>query len=160
MRLSLDIDGQKEFDRFFIRFDRKLSDLEPVWDDVRDTLWEIEAEQFESEGAAGGKRWQELSARYKVQKINRYGQKPILEASGRLKRAMTSKTSDTIYQKSRDAMYLGTSLKYARYHQDGGKNLPQREVIKLSDSQKTKLQKGFQRGLIRELRRGGIYFDD
>lgn len=160
MRLTLDIDGKPAFDRFFIRFDRKLSDLTPVWDDLRDAFWEVEAEQFDSEGAAGGKKWKDLSKRYKAQKIKRYGAKPILHATGALRAAMTSKTSDTIYQKDRNSMILGTSLKYAIYHQRGGGNLPQREVIRFSESQKTKLQKGFQRGLIKELRKGGTYFDD
>lgn len=159
-RITLEVDGVAEFDRTFKRMDAQFDDLTPIWDDVRNAFWEIEKEQFASEGAAGryGK-WQKLSDRYEAQKQKQYPGKPILERTGKLKSSLTGQTSDTVYQKDKKNMAVGTSLKYAGFHHRGAGKLPKRAIIAFSGKQKNYLQKEIQKGLVRDLRKGGIYVE-
>lgn len=161
MRISLEIDGKAQFDRTFHRMGRQLRDLSNIWPDMRDEVWRIEDEQFDSEGAAGQSgRWKPLSERYRARKAKKYGRRGILVRTGRLKRAMTGKTADTVYQTSPSEMVLGTNLRYALFHQRGSGKLPKREIYSFSDTQKRRLQKTIQKGLVRELRAGGVYVED
>lgn len=158
-RIILSIEGEAEFDREFSRLDASFSDLTPIWPDVRDKFWDIEKEQFDSEGSAGryGK-WKKLTARYNAQKIARFGSGlKIMHATGDLRASLTGQTSNTIYRTSKDEITIGTELKYAGYHHRGDGNLPMRKPIDLSDSQRVALMKTIQVSLVRQIRRGGGY---
>lgn len=154
MQIKIEIEGKAKFDRTFLRTDAVFSNLLPIWDDVRDAFWVIEKAQFASEGTAGryGK-WKPLTKRYAAQKIKQYGVKPILERTGKLVKSMTGSTSDTVYEKSSTEMAVGTSLYYAGYAHKI------RPIIAFSGVQKTYLQKEIQKSLVKELRRGGVYFE-
>lgn len=159
-RIRLEIDGKAEFDRAFRRVGFVMDDLTPIWDDVRDAFWEIEKRQFASEGSAGRSgKWKPLSKRYAIEKIKRYGAKPILERTGRLVKAMTGQTADTVYQKDSKNMAVGTNLPYAARHQRGAGKLPQREIISFNEASRNFMQKQIQKGFVREMRRGGLYPD-
>lgn len=158
VRVKIEVEGKAEFDRFFLRFDREVSDLRPVWADVRDEFWQIEREQFASEGRAGASgRWKSLTKKYAEYKQKRYGAKPILEATGRLKASLTGRTADTVYNAYEKYMEIGTGVPYARYHYLGKGRLPERKPISLSEPQKRRLAKRIQSGLVRELRLGNSY---
>ena len=154
VNIKFEIDGLTEFNRTFIRTDAVFSNLLPVWGAVRDAFWVIEKAQFASEGRAGryGK-WKSLTKRYAAEKIKKYGAKPILERTGRLVKSMTGQTSDTVYEKNSTTMAVGTSLYYARYAHKT------RPIIAFSGVQKTYLQKEIQKSLVKQLRRGGAYFE-
>lgn len=164
VRISISVDGIPEFDRIFRRMDLSLSDLTPVWEETRDAFWEIEKEQFASEGAAGGAgRFERLSPKYEKVKARRYPGKPILEATGRMRAAYTSKTSDSVVQISRDSLTVGGRGKVGRiaaYHQRGGGRLPQRKVISFSESQKRRMTKRLQKRMLKEMRRRGLPVQD
>lgn len=158
VRIKLSVDNKAEFDRTFIRFDERISDLRPIWPDVRDEFWSIEKEQFASEGRAGGSGpWKPLTKKYAERKIKRYGAKPILVASGRLKASLTGQTADTVYEPSEKEVAIGTRVPYAGYHYRGAGKLPERKPISFSESQKRRLSKTIQKGLVRELRKGNVY---
>jgi phage gpG-like protein len=158
-RITLIVEGEAEFDREFVRLDATFSDLTPIWPDVRDKFWEIEEQQFDSEGSAGRSgKWKRLSKRYEVQKIARYGAGlKILQATGDLKSSLTGQTSDTIYRTSKDEIMIGTSLPYARHHHQGAGRLPQRKPIDLSERQREGLMKTIQGSLVKQIRRGVGY---
>lgn len=163
-RITIEVDGKPQFDRIFQRFDESLKDLTPIGDDMRDAFWHIEQEQFESEGAKGASgKWAPLSPAYERQKIARYGTFAIIAgvliASGDMYKALTRDTPNTVYQKSKDGIIVGTSLARAKYHQQGSGRLPQREPISFSDLQKRYFMKQVQKALIREVRRNGVYVD-
>lgn len=163
-RIVTEVDGQKQFDRTFQRFDENLKDLTPIGDDMRDAFWEIEQEQFQSEGAKGGSgRWAPLSPAYEKQKINRYGTFAIIAgvliATSEMYFSLTRQTDHTVYQKDSRGITIGTDLARARYHQQGGKNLPKREPISFSSQQQRYFMKQVQKALVREIRRNGVYVD-
>lgn len=156
---SIEVDGKAEFSRQFARQDALFKDFTKVWPDVRAEFYQIENEQFDSEGGKGGSgRWKELSARYKVRKIARYGAgKKIMEATGDLRRSLTSNGEGSVYRTTKDTIEIGSSIDYGRYHQRGSGKLPKRKIIDFSEEQKKRLTKTVQRSLIRELRLGGNY---
>jgi hypothetical protein len=163
-RIVIEVDGKPQFDRIFSRFDDNLKDLTPIGDDMRDAFWEIEQEQFQSEGAKGGSgRWQPLSPAYEQQKIARYGTfaiiAGILIATEEMYLSLTRDTPNTVYQKSADGIVIGTSLARAKWHQQGTAKMPKREPISFSSDQQRFFMKRVQKALVREIRRGGIYVD-
>lgn len=158
-RISLIVEGEVEFDREFARLDAVISDLRPIWPDVRDKFWDIQEIHFNSEGSSGRSgKWKKLTKRYNEQKIARYGPGlKILEATGDLKASLTGQTGDTIYRTSKDEIAIGTALARGRWHHIGAGNLPVRKVIDLSDSQRTELMKVIQGALVKQIRRGVGY---
>ena len=68
---------------------RRVSDFRPVWRSVRAYLYRMEQEQFASQGGRGGAPWKPLSPAYARWKAVKHPGKPILELSGKLKRAAT-----------------------------------------------------------------------
>lgn len=158
-KIEIVVDGKAQFDRTFSRLDANFDDLTPIWPDVRDKFWQIEKEQFDSEGGKGSSgRWENLSARYNKQKIARYGAgKKILEASGDLVASLTGNAPGTYYSATKKEIAVGTTIQYGIYHQRGSGNLPKREPISISDTQKREMMKVIQGSLIKELRRGSYY---
>lgn len=153
-KISIQVDGKAEFDRVFKRLDANFSDLTSVWEAVKQEFWQIEKEQFDSQGASGaGGKWQSLADSTRAQKIRKYGRfEPILVASGRLKKSLTGQTSDTVLNVTKNSLEVGSRLPYSKYHQRGGKRLPQRKPISFSDRQKLRMQKRIQRELVRLMR--------
>jgi phage gpG-like protein len=164
VKLKFEVSGEAQFDRVFQRFDENLGDITPIADDIRDAFFDIEKEQFQSGGAKGASgKWKPLSPAYEARKIAQYGTfaviAGVLRATDEMYKSVTRMAAHTVYQKSKDQIVIGTDLARARYHQDGGGNLPQRKVIDFSDDQRRDLTKAIQKGLIKEIRRGGIYVD-
>lgn len=156
--VEIEIDGKAEFSRTFSRLDANFDDLTPIWPAVRSKFYEIETQQFDSEGDKGGSgRWQALSARYAAQKVATYGDKPILEATGALRESLTSDGAGSYYWADKHEVAIGTTIPYAMYHQRGVGKLPQRKPISFSDEQKRDLMKTIQGELIKQLRTGRYY---
>jgi len=109
-----------------------LGDLSPVWRDVQDIFVAMMAQQFATEGGAGGTRWEPLSPTYAARKQREVGSLPILQYSGRLQRSLTSKRdAEHIFNHGPSWAEYGTSVPYARAHHYGypPRNLPARPVI-------------------------------
>jgi len=154
MRFTFEVEGVKQFDRAFDRLGFHCSDLRPVWPHVEREMENIMSEQFKSEGAKGRSgKWKELSPAYAKAKLKRYGQQPILRATGALEQSLTGKSGDSVRLATKEEFGFGTSLFYAAYHQRGGTNLPQREIFSFSDAQRTRLMKEMQKGLVEIIRR-------
>lgn len=133
-----------EFVNFDAVFDRvegaveRAGDLRETGPEIDRAFARIESEQFASEGATGrGGRWAPVTRSTEAQKR---GRGSILVRTGRLRESLTrSGHADHVYRVSRDELELGTSVPYAGRHQQGGKRLPQREVISLTDEQMARL---------------------
>lgn len=154
-QFKIEVAGEEQLNRVFARTDAAFKDLRPIWPDVRDEFWAIEKEQFASEGADGRSgKWQPLTERYLEQKIKRYGDQPILRASGELEESLTGPNDYSVYRPGQKSIEIGTSLERGLFHQQGAGNLPKRPPIDFSNDTQNRLMKKIQAGLVRELRKG------
>lgn len=160
-RITLEVGGVAEFDRVFSRAGAVISDLRPVWEEIKQEFFEIEQDQFQSSGTKGASgKWKELSPLTQARKIKKYGTFAVvagpLIATERMYKSLTRQTDDTVFESDAQSMVIGTKVPYAKYHQRGGRNLPQREVISFSEAQKLKMQKRIQKEIVRQMRQSRV----
>jgi phage gpG-like protein len=161
IRFTVDVDGTAEFDRAFNRVEHHIADLTPVWAEVKQQVFEIEQDQFQSGGAKGASgKWAELSPKCEEVKIRKYGTFAVIAgpliATERLYRSLSRETEDTVYIAEPQEMTIGTSVPYAGYHQKGTSKMPARPPISLSGDQKKQIQKRIQRKLLDYVRETGL----
>ncbi|MFZ9311565.1 MAG: phage virion morphogenesis protein [Arenimonas sp.] len=156
LRITFTIEGEAQFDRALSRFGDGVSDLRPAWSGVAGVLRQHMTRQFASEGShgqAGG--WKPLSKRYAKWKAKKFPGRPILEATGKMKRSLTGVTGDTVLVMQPLIFGIGTKRKYASYHQRGGGRLPQRKIIDLTEADKRDVARAIQRALVKMARSDG-----
>lgn len=160
-RFQVEVLGEEIFNRVFNRID-SLSDLRPLYPEVIREFYAIEREQFESEGAAGASgRWAPLSAGYARSKQASHPDKPILRADDDLFASLTDpEAAGAILRPEPDSLTIGTSVPYAIFHQRGTRHMPARPPISPSETQKRRLQKALQSGLVRFVREVGVSVDE
>lgn len=98
-----------------------IEDFTPAWPDVRRALAGAFAQQFRTEGAHGlGTQWHPLSDRYARWKARHYPGRKILELTGRLRSSFSDPGHpDEVVQESAKALWVGSAVGYAQYHQYG-----------------------------------------
>lgn len=160
MRFTVTFAGEEIFNRAFNRID-SLSDLRPLWPEVIATFYQLEAEQFDTEGAAGGQRWTPLSPVYEEYKERNFPGQPLLQVSGDLIASLTDpEAAGAILQPREDELIIGTSVPYAIYHQRGTRKMPKRPPLSFSEEQKRRMQKAIQAGLVRFVREAGFAVEE
>lgn len=141
MRFKIEVEGKEQLLSSFLEVQEGVVDLRQLgtWDWVATEFRKVEKEIFDSEGSPA--KWKELSPKYAVVKQKKYGNMPILQASGKLYRAMTGTSPDSVFEKQAQEMAIGTSLPYAKYHQskDARKTLPRRPMLDFTDEQKERI---------------------
>ncbi len=140
MELKVTIEGKTGLLAALLQVQRGVVDLRQLgtWDWVQSTFYKIEKEQFGSEGAAGkGGKWRSLSPKYAVAKQRKYGDKPILQATGSMYRDLT--TSAGYVEKKEQEMTIGTTRPYAGYHQNGTSKMPKRPPVDMTAAQEKEL---------------------
>lgn len=134
MNLKLEIDGIEKFNWAFDTLGKTLSDWRPVWPEIEQVFYRIELEQFNSEGARGGQRWQALSPAYRQWKEKHFPGRPILVRTGTLKRSLTvigTTGSESIRESDEMSLTLGSRVPYAIYHQRGTSRMPARPPMQI-----------------------------
>jgi phage gpG-like protein len=96
-----------------------------VWDEVSASISVEEALWFESHGDGS---WTPLSPAYAAYKSVVLPGQPILVASGELRSSLTD-PAQLVLEITPDALFLGSRVSYARYHQEGTENMPARPVL-------------------------------
>lgn len=156
LRVTLQVDGEAAFDRAFSRFSDGITDLRPIWGDVAKDFWEIEQQQFSSQGAHSN-QWVPLSKKYGEWKARKYPGKQILEIDGTLWHSLTTKGAQgAVYLPEKDQMAIGTSIRYAQYHQRGTRKMPRRAPIDLVESDKRMIGRTIHRRLVGVSRDAGF----
>ncbi len=166
IRLHISIEGQTEFDATMARFDLDKRDLTMLWHSLANSFAFYERQQFASQGQTFGDRWLPLqSVRYAAIKAEIYPGKPLMEASGSLKRSLTSRPLGVERFGRRQAEF-GTNVFYARFHHRGIpkgtkmsfkvgdqwvtiNGLPKRPLIGMNQSMRTSWRKKIQRFYVR-----------
>lgn len=157
MRIQIDVQGERQLGVALGKIADGVSDLTPYWDDIQSLFYKTAQQIFKSEGASGaGGKWKELSTPYKQIKAKQWGNVPILTASGRLQDSLTSETSDSVVEKQKDSLTLGSSVEYGVYHQYGTSKMPKRAPIELTQEQKYEMLRALTRQLAAEAKKAGF----
>lgn len=165
--LSIEVDGEHALDVALQRAADTVSDCSKYWPQVADVFYEIEREQFSTEGSRGGEPWAPLSAAYLRQRQgsewpslrkNWAETQPILIRSGDLYRSLTKRGAESgIYEATATSLTLGSSLPYALAHQRGVQagHLPARPEIHFKVTDAQKFRKAFKDQVKKEVARAG-----
>ncbi len=113
------------------------------------------AGQFPTEGDAGAHgHWAPLQPKYEAQKRKRWGDKPILQASGAMYDDLTGSSNQGVIQAL--SMSYGSSLPYAKFHQTGTSKMPARRIIDPDDNFKLGIRRQVTRGIVQYIRAYGF----
>lgn len=137
MKVTIEKDASEDLQRLGLSLENFPAELRETGDFLREYTME---DVFTSAGAAIGESWPDLSSDYYAQKLKRFGFRPILVASGAMRKAF-SYTSDNTQ------MVLGNPTPYFVFHQMGTRKMPQRMMLKLTESNQDKIDNIFQRGI-------------
>lgn len=153
MKVEVTIEGTEELLRAFGKVQRGIVDLRQLgtWDAVAAVFYKIVYGQFASEGADGKSgSWKKLSPKYEAAKFRKWGQVPILQASGRLWRSLTQKgAKDSVYAAKAMELTIGSSVEYGGYHQSRKPRtrLPRRPPLDFTEDHEKQLAKPIQQKL-------------
>ena len=150
VKITIDVQGEKAVIDALQKVERGVLDLRQLgtWKWVASEFYKVEKAQFGSEGSAGKSgRWQNLTSPYKEIKAKKWGEQPILQASGRLYKSLTANNADSVYEESNLELALGSSVPYAGYHQKGTRRMAARPPISLNDEQIAQITKPIQKKL-------------
>lgn len=142
MKIHVEVDGVRETVRAFERVERGIVDLRQLgtWDWVQSEYYKVVKEVMDSEGSKGaGGKWKALSPAYAAVKQKKYGDMPILQATGQMYRSLTSSGGDAVVDKQAQEMTLGSSNPKSGWHHRGTSRLPKRGIIDFTDEQKQRI---------------------
>lgn len=117
----------------------RLRDLSPAWRSVSAYVRRQTVQQFDSQGGRSGAQWQPLTPGYERRKERAFPGQPILRASDRLFRSLAAEGSENINLIEPQRLIYGTSTPYARYHQRGGKRLPKRQILAVTETDRRQI---------------------
>ncbi|UKH48298.1 hypothetical protein SEA_LILMAC1015_11 [Arthrobacter phage Lilmac1015] len=127
--LRLDSDGFEPFALVLDRFRQQLENAEPAFEELatyQKTV--VNARTFAQRGTPETGRWAALSPRYGAWKARVRPGAPLLVFDGDLRETMIS-TRSGVYEVWNKGAVVGTTIPYARYHQDGTPTMPARPIL-------------------------------
>lgn len=148
LRFTLDVLGETQVDRAFLRVSDAARNLTPLFERLVKELQEVEKLQFESEGAYGSGGWAELSEATIESKQRRGMDNGILRATNALYNSLTGSGSGSIVDVSAEWLRYGTAIPYAGFHQSGTSLMPQRRVVQLPEGERRNLVKIIQQYIL------------
>jgi len=148
--LTFKVLGDEQVSRGFSRFAEDVKDLSAAFREIVKDFHESEQRQFESQGDYGAGGWQPLASTTIERKERGGFPLDILVRTGALKESLAGKTGHTIEVIKPLEMQVGTTLPYARFHQEGTGIMPARPIIMLPEEQKTRMHKIIHRYLVKQ----------
>lgn len=137
MSFSVTVEGREELLNSLTAVQRGLVNLNDLgtWNMVISRFREVEKQHFAAGGNGQSGGFAPLKPAYAKAKARKWGNVPILTASGRMMRSLTSDTGDSVVDRQPQELTIGTSLEYAGYHQTGTSRMPSRKPIDLTPRQ-------------------------
>ena len=133
--LHLELSGVAEQIARFEAMQARAQNLSPVWDVVHHAFAHEMADQFMSQGAyINGEEWAPLNPDYAKRKLKFFNPPApfgILYRTGRLFESLATESGEHVYEPSAQAVTMGTTVPYGKYHQTGTEHLPKRKIIGL-----------------------------
>jgi hypothetical protein len=156
IRFTASIQGVEVLDRAFNRVDQEISDFRNFWPGVITTFYDIETQQFHTEGASGASgKWTPLSPAYKLFKEREFPGKTILRREDALYESMTGPDAlDSVVRPERDELAIGTANPLGAIHQRT------RPIISLNEESKRRLVKSIQQRLVEFTRASGFVTEE
>jgi hypothetical protein len=155
VQVSLTTFGDEQFVRDLLRFGERAGDMRPAFEAIADDFYEIEKQQFASEGGFASAGWPGLSENYARWKAKHYPGKPILQRSGTLMESLTNPfASGAVKEITRDTLRLGTDVTsdkgfpYPAAHQRPLQGQKQRRPIELREADRRRWVKILQRHIV------------
>lgn len=166
--ITIGVTGQKAVSQRLQVAADVIGDLTPVWDDVVHP-WFLRhmRRQFETSGSHGGDTWAgyEDEPIYRAVKLKLTGYLQLLRWDFENERLYPSLTDpshpDHVYQRSEQSMSTGTSVEYAPRLIEGGEGpfgetYPGRNMISVTDRQRSDLVRAITRYLAPKIREARI----
>jgi phage gpG-like protein len=125
-------DNSEAVDRALADFQAALADEGPALQTIADDFREMIAQQFASEGRAGGTPWPPLAAATLRRK--RAGAAILFRTGALLESLRGPSGANHVEEIGPDTLTLGSRLPYAIFHQLGTRRMPARPIIVLSDA--------------------------
>jgi phage gpG-like protein len=131
IEFRITVQGEQRLRQALNRLATSIQDYSPAWKPITQIFRDAMRGQFATGGARGGKKWAPLSRAYSRWKERVAPGRPILVLTGDLVLSLTSRTGDTIQNEQPLSLALGTTLPYAKYHQNGTRRMPARPPLVL-----------------------------
>lgn len=148
--LNIQVSGGEQVQLGFSRFAESIKDWSPVFQDIAADFHEMERRQFDSEGGYASGGWKPLSKTYAEWKAKNYPGNKILVLSGLMKESLTDNNPWTIEDIQALQAEFGTRIPWAIYHQNGGRKIPQRQIVFLTQADQTRWIKLIHAWLLKE----------
>lgn len=128
MRLNVEISGDQEVIKRLKRTADGILDLRAPLKEATTYLKRYYAGvSFASRGSVFGERWPRLNPAYEVQKLKKWGSRPMLVASGKMQAGFDDEVK---LQSAR----VFNPVPYFKYHQTGTNRMPKRAMIGVNDT--------------------------
>lgn len=113
---------------------RRMQSFKPVFRWAFKEIQAAHAANFATNGAVDGSPWKPLDPQYAAWKIENYGANGILVRTGELRSSLTiDNARGAIREIRRQSATFGTDIPYAKFHQRGTQNMPERPPIISND---------------------------
>lgn len=136
MRFDLTVFGDTQFSREIVRTGERGGDMRPAFRSIFDRMFEINREQFLSQGRRGSGGWEPINPEYKVWKAEHGFDTDILFKTHALFEAMGFVTSDDneVMVAENWAVFrvTGEPGEYGPFHQSGTEHMPARPPFALT----------------------------
>lgn len=106
----------------------QFADMNKVMEECADMMFMSVMQNFKVEGRPD--KWKTLSADYVKTKQRKFGNKPILQASGAMMNAIQKASTGN----TATVFVSNDAIPYAKYHQTGTKNMPARVFMLFQDA--------------------------
>ena len=131
-------DNSEEVSKALAGFEDALEDNAPALREIADDFREMIAQQFASEGSAGGTPWpprKSVGAARRFAQSGRGIASPLLVRTGALRDSLIGLgAAGNVEEIDARSLTLGTRVPYAIFHQLGTRRMPARPIIVLSDA--------------------------
>jgi phage gpG-like protein len=136
-------DNSEAVEKSLAGFQAALADEASALGEVADDFREMVAEQFATEGRAGGTPWAPVAPRSRrgtgVPPVNTRRMRVPLVRTGALRDSLTRKgAAGSMEDTDGQTLSIGSRLPYAIFHQFGTRQMPARPLIVLSDARSAK----------------------
>jgi phage gpG-like protein len=157
LRFTFQVENAKSIDLAFGGLVAKIQDWRALWPHVIERIVKVEERIYATEGQTGGHgQWAPLTAAYAKQKQRKYGDKPIEQASERLRQSLVEAGEGHVEDLQPLSMAYGTNVPYAIWQQTGTSKMPARRLIDFTREDQAVIQREIQRQAVNFTRRLGF----